>query len=965
MHFNGGEQRGSRGENPFFDRLCLIVGDDSANGFGVQTKNTISLACSIFFLAATPLTSQAQIVWQIGQNDNTHLRTSSGGGTNANFVQENGTINPLPGVPNSPAIDRQADNDYYLAGSYFTTIPSIVATYGDYTPVGNVPANEEAAERAFAGSDNDLRYHFNLPSTLQPTDLLSVTFDALDLDGSAGNTDPRYGIEVYFNGVLVQPQITIRPPQLNVSYTSPQFTLASVNAQVGPGFDNIVSLKGISHSTEGGGSWMGIDYVRLDAPTNAIPTAVFPWVVGKDDNAHGCNMANPCSGGGTNATFVQENGSVNPLPGSPNSPKVDQQADNDYYFAGNYTTTIGSVTNKYGAYTPVGLVSTNEEAVERAFAGGDTDLRYHFNLPNTLSPSDKVAVTFDPLDLDNSGGNPHYGVEVYFNGVLVQPQIMIRPAQLGQAITTPSFTLGSVNAAVGSGFDNIVTLHAINYGAEGGGNWMGIDYVRMDLATNSVPPPVLPWSVGLNDDAWPSNLEGGGTNAAFVDSDGISNPLPGTFNDDEFGFQADDDYYFAGVYTSVIPGNGTYSPVGSVYVNEDAVAKGFSGADNDLRYHFNLPTTLSSNAVLSVTFDPLVLDTSGADPRYGVEVYFNNVLVQTQLVIRPAQIGQAISTPRFTASSVNAQVGPGFDNIIRLRGINYGATGGGDSLGLDYIRLNVHPVSPFPWMVGRNDNAWPAGDGGGPNTSFVQENGSINPLPGRPDSPEAAQQGDNDYYFAGDYTTTIPSVVAHYGGVSYTPVGSVLANEESAERAFAGGDLDLRYHFNLPTSLSSNDSLSVTFEPLNLDDVDAPDINQRRFGVEVYFNGVLVQTQIVVRPPQLTVGITTPEFSLASVNAQFGPGFDNIVSLKGISYNAEGGGNWMGIDYVQLNGPKPLQFLPAVITNGVITLKWTGTGALEWAPTVLGPWTPITPQPTSPYSEPVISTANRFFRLRK
>jgi hypothetical protein len=956
----------------FLEFLCLIQVRNSAYSIRMQSKGIIRAAFHLpafftFFLLAATVTSQAQVVLQIGRDDNTHLRTSTGGGTNANFMQENGSVNPLPGVPNSPVVDRQVDNDYYLAGTFTSTIPGVISFYGDYTPIGVVSVNEEAAERAFVPGDDDLRYHFNLPNTLQPTDLLSVTFDALDLH--TGGSDPRWGIEVYFNGVLVQPQIVIRPAQLNVDYTTPQFTLASVNAQVGPGFDNIISLKGITYTGSGGGDWMGIDYVQLNAPTSAIPVAVFPWGVGKNDNTHPVNL----TGGGTNANFVQEDGTVNPLPGSPfNVPTIpaSKSADNDYYFAGSYTTVIASNVSFFGTnYTPVGLVMTNEEAAERAFAGGDTELRYHFNLPNTAGLSDRFAVSFDALDLDTSGNDPRWGVEVYFNGVRVQSQVIIRPAQLGQKISTLPFTLASVGAVVGAGFDNIVSLRGINYGGSGGGQWMGIDYVQLEPATNTIPPAVFPWSVGKNDDGWPGG-DSGGTNAAFVDEDTVSNPLPGFAENDEFGFLADDDYYFAGAYTTVIPGNGTYEPIGVVPVNEDAAAKGFSGTDNDLRYHFNLPASLPSNAVLSVTFDALGLDTNGpADPRYGVEVYFNGVLIQTQVVIRPAQLGQAISTARFTAASVNAQGGPGFDNIIRLRGFNYGATGGGDSLGLDYISLNVHPQSPFPWMVGRDDGAWPAGNGGGPNTSFVQENGSISALPGRSDNPEVNQQSDNDYYFAGDYTTTIPSAVAYHG--PYTPLGSVLANEEGAERAFAGGDRELRYHFNLPASLSSSDTLSITFDANNLDTDNGgtpPPPPDPRWGVEVYFNGVLVQTQIVIRPAQLDVDYTTPEFTLASVNAQVGPGFDNIVSLRGISYNgpgpAEGGGNWMGIDYVQLNGPQPLAFLPIVRTNGQVRLNWTSTGYLERAPTILGPWTPITPAPTPPYFEAITPT-NRFYRLSK
>ncbi len=101
------------------------------------------------------------------------------------------------------------------------------------------------------------------------------------------------------------------------------------------------------------------------------------------------------------------------------------------------------------------------------------------------------------------------------------------------------------------------------------------------------------------------------------------------------------------------------------------------------------------------------------------------------------------------------------------------------------------------------------------------------------------------------------------------------------------------------------------------------------------------------------------------MNAQLGPGFDNIVSLRGISYDADGGGNWMGIDYIQLNAGIPevgLAFQPAVISNGKVTLNWSGTGTLAWAPTVSGPWTPITPA-ASGYSENILAGQNRFFRL--
>jgi hypothetical protein len=46
-------------------------------------------------------------------------------------------------------------------------IASVTASYGAHTGRA-VAVNEEAAERGFAGNDNDLRYHFNLPASLRP-----------------------------------------------------------------------------------------------------------------------------------------------------------------------------------------------------------------------------------------------------------------------------------------------------------------------------------------------------------------------------------------------------------------------------------------------------------------------------------------------------------------------------------------------------------------------------------------------------------------------------------------------------------------------------------------------------------------------------------------------------------------------------------------------------------------------------
>ena len=214
------------------------------------------------------------------------------------------------------------------------------------------------------------------------------------------------------------------------------------------------------------------------------------------------------------------------------------------------------------------------------------------------------------------------------------------------------------------------------------------------------------------------------------------------------------------------------------------------------------------------------------------------------------------------------------------------------------------------WQVGMDDDGWPQdGVGGGPNTVFIQE-ANENPLPGDPASPLVNQQSDDDYYFAGTYTTVLD-------GSGYAPVGVVAVNEAGAERAYAGSDNSLRYHFNLPTDIGMNDPLAVTFDANNLHGQDGSE----HYGVEVYFNGVKVADEVDVNPATLDFDFTTPSFTLADVNGATGAGPDNYVELRGINYNAEGGGNWMGVDYVQLEAvPEPSSVVLMLSALGALGL---------------------------------------------
>jgi hypothetical protein len=162
---------------------------------------------------------------------------------------------------------------------------------------------------------------------------------------------------------------------------------------------------------------------------------------------------------------------------------------------------------------------------------------------------------------------------------------------------------------------------------------------------------------------------------------------------------------------------------------------------------------------------------------------------------------------------------------------------------------------------------------------FVQETG-VNDPPGNPDSPVADAQADDDFYFAGTYPD---------------PIGTV-DDEVAFERAFAGIDNNLRIHFNLPADLPADQRFRFTFEPFNLDGNGA----EPRYGVEVLFNDTVILPEILVVEADLGNPVTTAEFSTADVGAMAGPGGDNVITLRGINMNAEGGGNWMGINHHHL-----------------------------------------------------------------
>jgi len=59
----------------------------------------------------------------------------------------------------------------------------------------------------------------------------------------------------------------------------------------------------------------------------------------------------------------------------------------------------------------------------------------------------------------------------------------------------------------------------------------------------------------------------------------------------------------------------------------------------------------------------------------------------------------------------------------------------------------------------------------------------------------------------------------------------------------------------------------------------------------------------------------------------------------------------------------PPGFLPPTVSGGNINLSWTNSGTLLWSTNVSGPWVTNT-SATSPFSEAIVPTQNRFYRLQ-
>lgn len=219
----------------------------------------------------------------------------------------------------------------------------------------------------------------------------------------------------------------------------------------------------------------------------SAPAAII-WNIGIDDNAQdgegdaALNDPATLNGVDFNVSGVRESGQQD-LPGNPAniggaSGDDARDVDDDYYFAGVYTTAAGD-----GGYDPVGVVSESESYYDRALTAGDPNMRWHFNLPETVAPDDYFIFTIDFHNLSetNAADISSYDLTFWVDGKQVgemQPHMDI-DLPTAQSWDFDLDDLGGIEK-VGPGFDHYVEIRSTPTGSA---RWSSLDYVQLEISS--------------------------------------------------------------------------------------------------------------------------------------------------------------------------------------------------------------------------------------------------------------------------------------------------------------------------------------------------------------------------------------------------------------------------------------------------------------------------------------------------
>ena len=221
--------------------------------------------------------------------------------------------------------------------------------------------------------------------------------------------------------------------------------------------------------------------------------AAILWNIGADDQTQDGN-GDPANGLNDSATFdgiafnvsgARESG-LQDLPGNPaNIGGIDSDAardvDDDYYFAGVYNTVVDG-----GAYTPVGEVLVNESFYDRALTANDPNMRWHFNLPDTVAEGDNFTFTIDFYNMNEAtpADISSYDLTFWVNGTQIgemQPHLDVALSS-AQSWNFDLDDLGGA-AQIGEGFDHYVEVRSTPTGSA---RWASLDYVQLEVSSDPI-----------------------------------------------------------------------------------------------------------------------------------------------------------------------------------------------------------------------------------------------------------------------------------------------------------------------------------------------------------------------------------------------------------------------------------------------------------------------------------------------
>lgn len=242
----------------------------------MHKKFLFTISCTVF------LPANAAVLWNIGVDDNTQdgngdpasglndVASFNGIAFNVSGARETG-LQDLPGNPaNTGGIDsdaaRDIDDDYYFAGVYNTVVDG-----GVYTPVGVVAQNESYYDRAFTGGDPNMRWHFNVPASVNATDVLTFTIDFYNLSEANTADTSSFDMTFWVDGTQIGGMQSHSDADIAAAQ-SWNFSLADLGgaAEQGAGFDHYVEVRS---TVSGSARWASLDYVQLEVTPIPEPSS--------------------------------------------------------------------------------------------------------------------------------------------------------------------------------------------------------------------------------------------------------------------------------------------------------------------------------------------------------------------------------------------------------------------------------------------------------------------------------------------------------------------------------------------------------------------------------------------------------------------------------------------------------------------------------------------------------------------